>query len=126
MKGTRKSSFIVSLKGRSVRDTSQAKNTPRMVLTTVTAAAMTSEFTTAWKMSGSPRTLRMPAMLSAAVDPEGVAEDEQDRDGDHDHQDQDENRSSSSAMPNFAIGAGHGSGLLPERWPCRTSARPGR
>ena len=36
MKGTRKSSFIVSLKGRSVRETSQAKKTPMIVLKKVT------------------------------------------------------------------------------------------
>ena len=36
MKGTRKSTFIVSLKGRSVRVTSQAKKMPMIVLITVT------------------------------------------------------------------------------------------
>ena len=71
MKGTRKSSFIVSLKGRSVRETSQAKKTPRMVLTTVTAKAMTREFTTAWKTSGWLRTLMTPRDVQPAVHDEG-------------------------------------------------------
>ena len=44
IKGTRKRTFIVSLKGRSVRETSHAKKTPMMVLKKVTPPAMTSEF----------------------------------------------------------------------------------
>ncbi len=44
MNGMRKRTFIVSLKGRSVRETSQAKKTPVIVLKKVTPAAMTSEF----------------------------------------------------------------------------------
>jgi len=44
MKGMRKRTFMVSLKGRSVRDTSQAKKTPMIVLRNVTPAAMTMEF----------------------------------------------------------------------------------
>ena len=44
MKGMTKRSFIVSLKGRSVLDTSQAKKTPITVLRKVTPAAMMMEF----------------------------------------------------------------------------------
>ncbi len=42
--GIRKRTFIVSLKGRSVRETSQAKKTPMTVLKKVTPAAMMNEF----------------------------------------------------------------------------------
>ena len=48
MNGTRKSTFIVALNGRSVRVTSQAKKVPTMVLMTVTPEAMNSELSSAW------------------------------------------------------------------------------
>ena len=44
IKGTTKRSFIVSLKGRSVLETSQAKKTPMIVLKKVTPTAMMIEF----------------------------------------------------------------------------------
>ena len=47
MKGTRNRSFIVSLNGRSVRESSQAKKTPMIVEKKVTPAAMTTEFRSA-------------------------------------------------------------------------------
>ena len=47
MKGTRNSTRIAGLKGRSVRVTSQAKKVPMTVLITVTPEAMNSELSRA-------------------------------------------------------------------------------
>ena len=63
MKGTVKRTFIVSLKGRSVLVTSQAKSVPTNVQVTVTQAAIMIDILRAWKVSSCMMVFMTACML---------------------------------------------------------------